>query len=48
MSNNSKIEWTDATWNPVRGSGKAVRETTPVRLVTGEKPKSGRRRAKTP
>jgi protein gp37 len=22
MSNNSKIEWTDATWNPVRGCTK--------------------------
>jgi hypothetical protein len=22
MSDNSKIEWTDATWNPVRGWGK--------------------------
>jgi protein gp37 len=22
MSNNSKIEWTDATWNPVRGCSK--------------------------
>ncbi len=22
MSNNSKIEWTDATWNPIRGCTK--------------------------